>query len=542
MTMLSRVAECVAGLGSHVAQARRLRRASTAALCVLVSGLSPIALFAAAPEEAAVLAPIAVDAKTIERFYAVEMMGGRAGWMHSKETTALDGTITTDSVVDFTLKRGPVSIDVRIESQFVETAKGEPVSMRSFQRMAKIPMETSYTFAPDGVHVSSVQGGGEPINKLEPMPEGEWLTPAAAERFVKARRAAGTKTVIVRTIDPSTGLTPVVVERIEGEVEKMTVLGREIDVIKSTLKTKLNGQNIESLEYSDVDGVLVKTKTSIGGIDVVMTLMSREDAMKEGVAPEIMVATFLSPDKPIERPRQTTRATYTLISSAPEFDTLPTTGSQRVERIDASTLKVEIDASMPNAPGAAEADAAAFTKPSPMANSDDPAIRDIAAAGVKDLPEGASNAQKAEALRRAAHAYINAKNLGVGFASASEVAKTRTGDCTEHGVFLVALLRARGIPARAAAGLIYADQFAGSKNIFGYHMWAQALLDTGNGPRWVDLDATFPDAIPFDATHITLSTTDLMGDDAASSLMPIATVMGRLSIKVNSVEHAGGDK
>lgn len=540
MTMLSRVAECLARLGWHEGRARQLGRASLAACCVLAGGLCSVPLVAAdvVPE----VAPAPLDTKVIERFYAVEMMGGRAGWMHAKETTAPDGTITGDSVVQFSLKRGRVSMDIRMESQFVETAEGEPVSMRSFQRMAKIPMETRYTFTPDGVRVVSIQGAADPIEKLEPLPEGEWLTPAAAERFVKARRAAGVKSVTVRTIDPSVGLTPVVVERIEGETQKMSVLGREIDVIMSSSKSKVSGQNVSSTEYSDLEGVLVKSQTSLGGIDVTMTLMSREDAMKEGVAPEIMLATFLTPDKPIERPRSTTRATYILKTNADEFDTLPTTGSQAVERIDASTLRVTIDATMPNAPGANEADAAAFLKASPMANSNDPMIRDIAAAAVKDLPADATPAQKAEALRRAAHAYINAKNLGVGFASASEVAKTRSGDCTEHGVFLVALLRAQGIPARAAAGLIYADQFAGSKNIFGYHMWSQALLETDKGPRWVDLDATFPDAIPFDATHITLSTTDLMGDDAASSLMPIATVMGRLSIKVDAIEHAGEAK
>lgn len=542
MSMLSRVAPCL-GSAAAIARAKGLGRvlAASAVLCVSLwsAPWAATAIAAEAPDKAGA---IEAASKVNERFYLVEMMGGRAGWMHAKETTAPDGSVTTDSVVAFSLKRGRVSIDVRIESQFVETADGKPVTMRSFQQMATIPMETTYQFTPEGVRVRTMQGAGEPIEKLEPLPEGEWLTPAAAERFVKARRAAGAKTVTLRMIDPSTGLTPVVVDRTEGQSEKMTVLGREIDVVKSTLKTKVSGQNVDSFEYADANGVVVKTQTSIGGIDVTMTLATREDAMKQGAAPEIMIATFLTPDKPIERSRATTRATYTLHAKANALDTLPTTGSQRVERVDASTLRVTVDTSMPNAPGTDEADAARFLEASPMANSKDPAIRDIAASAVKDLTKDATKARKAEALRRAAHAYIDAKNLGVGFASASEVAKTRTGDCTEHGVFLVALLRSQGIPARAAAGLIYADQFAGAHNIFGYHMWAQALLETENGPRWVDLDATFPDQFSFDATHITLSTTDLMGDDAASSLMPIATVMGRLDIKVDSVEHAGDDK
>lgn len=509
--------------------------------------LAPLAVPAhpahAADAPAAATTPAPAEAKITDRFYSIDMMGGRAGWMHARETVAGDGTITNDSTLQFSLKRGPISIDVRMETQFVERADGTPVSMRSFQQMAKMPIESTYTFTPEGVRVSTKQGAAQPIESLEPLPQGEWLTPGGADRFVKARRAAGAKEVTFRTIDPTAGLKPVVVTRTEGQPEKMMVLGREIDVVKAALKTTLSqGQNVSSTEYSDNEGVLVKSNTSMGGIDVTMSLVTRDEAMKEGAAPEIMVATFLAPDKPIKNARHSTRAAYTVSAKDGALDDIARTGSQHVERIDASTLKVTVDSSMPNAPAPDEADPARFTKSTPMANAEDPAIRAIASDATKDLPADCTVAQKAEALRRSAHEYINAKNLGVGFASASEVAKTRTGDCTEHAVFLVALLRAQGIPARAAAGLIYADQFAGASNIFGYHMWAQALLDTDKGPRWVDLDATLPDGTPYDATHIALATTDLSGEDAASSMLPIATVMGRLTIKVESVEHAGGDK
>src|SRR5205085_3072434 len=128
------------------------------------------------------------------------------------------------------------------------------------------------------------------------------------------------------------------------------------------------------------------------------------------------------------------------------------------------------------------------------------------------------------------------KDLGVGFANASETARTRRGDCTEHGVLLAALLRAANIPSRVACGLIYADGFAGSKHIFGYHMWAQALLNVNGKPTWVDLDGTLGDKTPFDATHIALAVSALADGQSQDALMAIATVIGRLQIKVESVE------
>ena len=163
MSMLSRVAPCL-GSAAAIARAKSLGRvlAASAVLCASLwsAPWAATAIAARAPDKAGA---IEAASKVNERFYLVEMMGGRAGWMHAKETTAPDGSITTDSVVAFSLKRGPVSIDVRIESQFVETADGKPVSMRSFQQMAKIPMETTYQFTPEGVRVRTMQGAAEPI-------------------------------------------------------------------------------------------------------------------------------------------------------------------------------------------------------------------------------------------------------------------------------------------------------------------------------------------------------------------------------------------
>ena len=117
--------------------------------------------------------------------------------------------------------------------------------------------------------------------------------------------------------------------------------------------------------------------------------------------------------------------------------------------------------------------------------------------------------------------------MSVGLASASEVAQTKTGDCTEHGVLLAALLQANGIPARVASGLVYIDRFMDRRNVFGYHMWTQAWIDD----RWVDLDGTFPPQIVFDAAHITLNATN-MEDGATNDMINMIPLFGKLRIQV----------
>src|SRR5260370_7773323 len=50
---------------------------------------------------------------------------------------------------------------------------------------------------------------------------------------------------------------------------------------------------------------------------------------------------------------------------------------------------------------------------------------------------------------------LKKKNFSTLLASAAEVAKDLSGDCTEHAVLLAAMARARGIASRVAVGLVY---------------------------------------------------------------------------------------
>jgi transglutaminase-like putative cysteine protease len=139
-------------------------------------------------------------------------------------------------------------------------------------------------------------------------------------------------------------------------------------------------------------------------------------------------------------------------------------------------------------------------------------------------------------MRRFVHEYIDGKGLDVGFATASEVARQRQGDCTEHGVLLAAMLRADGIPARVAGGLVYIDRFEGRRGIFGYHMWAQALLETADGPAWTDLDGALSETAASDATHIALAVSPLADGDTQGVFMSIVALLGRVQIRVESYE------
>ncbi len=481
----------------------------------------------------AVLTPLAeAQVPDYEHKYEVEMAGQTAGEMTVRQQTEGD-EITTTMSMRFELNRGATGLTISMGSEFVETARGEPVRMVTEQALGTMPTSITYVWEDDGIRVVSSQGGQAITSRL-PLPEGSWLTPSAAAAYVKARLAAGADSITVRTIEPTAGPTPIVVTRSDFEPATIEIEGEAVAVTKCRA-TSSASPGAASTEFIDAAGMPVRSEIAMGGIRVVMTRTSRDVVVAGELAPELMVSTFVSPDRPIKNPRGTRRAIYRLTANEGERPSLPGTNVQHVKPDGDDAVRVLVDMNQRTAADPGDINNADFLAATSVCNHGDELIVSLTAGAIEGV---VGQVEQAEALRRFVHRYINAKNLGVGFATASEVARTRSGDCTEHGVLLAAMLRAAGIPSRTAAGLVYADQFAGAEKVFAYHMWTQALLPIGDTMTWVDLDATLPDRTPFDATHIALGLSDL-GDGAMDAgFMSIASLLGTLKVEVETLEWA----
>src|SRR5262245_32185184 len=101
-----------------------------------------------------------------DSWYIVEMLGQRAGWMHSTTATK-DEKITSATKMHLEIKRGEATIRVAMESTFVETASGKPVSMSSVESLSAAPITKSYTFKEDGsIELVSEQNGTKSTHTL----------------------------------------------------------------------------------------------------------------------------------------------------------------------------------------------------------------------------------------------------------------------------------------------------------------------------------------------------------------------------------------
>ncbi|MEX2218445.1 MAG: transglutaminase domain-containing protein [Phycisphaerales bacterium] len=468
-----------------------------------------------------------------ERWYTVEMGGQRAGYMHSVQK-AEGGRITTSSRMEMKVGRGQNAVAMTMEGQFVETADHKPVSMKMVQKLGMTPKTVDYVFGEKEIAVTTRQGDQE-TRSTKPLPEGAWLTPAAASEYVRQRLKAGAEQIVVRTVDAMSGPEPATVTMTGIEKTTVEALGRTVPALRCTVSTSAS-PGVSMTEYLDEDAVPIRSQVTLGPLTLHVVVSDRETALAkaDGPAPEMMVRTLVKPDAPIRRPREATRAVYLLSVPDGAMPAIPETGAQRVQTVDERTVRVTVGGPAAAAPEGDAGDAA-FLASTSMVRGDDPEI--VKLVGQATAKAGEVKAERAEAMRRFVRRFISTKDLDVGFATASEVARQRRGDCSEHAVLLAAMLRADGVPARVASGVLYVDEFEGAKGVFGYHMWTQALLEREGKPAWVDLDPTLPGGRAFDATHITMAVSALAEGEEARSLSAILPLMGRVVIRVESVEH-----
>jgi transglutaminase-like putative cysteine protease len=475
-------------------------------------------------------APGAVGAVD-ERWHIVEIGGAKAGHMVERTRRLDDGALRTESEMALRIARGPVTIDVVVNAESVERETGEPVSMRLEQRLGAATMTTDVTF--DGRTATAVdtQFGQRSEPRSFDVPDSA-LMPGALARELERRVRAGEDRIELVAIDPTTAS---VVTGVYTRGDRVVVHAAGRDVAATTWKVEQSVMpGVVSTYFLDDDAEMVKGEIALGGLTLTLSLVEKDLALAPGHPAELLASTLVRPDRLIREPRETRSATYVVRALAGDLPDLPSWGAQRVTRLDGASARVDVDLSRPgDAVDPAERDA--WLASSVMLDATDPQVVELAKRAAAEL-RGAlldDPREVARACRRFAHSYIEKKSLGVGFATAGEVARTAQGDCTEHAVLLAAILRARGIPSRVVSGLIYVDEFVGERAVFGFHMWTQALVPDEQGvERWMDLDATLPGLADFDAAHIGVAVSDLRGGERINTMAAVAPLIGNVSIAV----------
>lgn len=134
-----------------------------------------------------------------------------------------------------------------------------------------------------------------------------------------------------------------------------------------------------------------------------------------------------------------------------------------------------------------------YLKSTLIVESDHPEIR----AAAKKVVAGEKDAYSA-ALKISTWVHRNMKrDYGASADRASDVLRQKKGDCTEHSLLAVAMMRASGIPARRVDGLVYLMNEDGVPALY-WHEWVEAWVG-----EWTQMDPTFNQVVA-DATHVGL--------------------------------------
>lgn len=156
-----------------------------------------------------------------------------------------------------------------------------------------------------------------------------------------------------------------------------------------------------------------------------------------------------------------------------------------------------------------------YLQPSPLVQSDHPQIK----AQAQKIVLPTDNLQ--QKMRKIVNwVYTNIEKKPVlSVPNALEVLNNKAGDCNEHAVLTVALLRAAGLPAQIETGLVYLN------GRFYYHAWNIAYVG-----QWITADSVF-NQIPADVTHIRL----VRGE--GSEQLDLLGVMGKIQMEVLSIKN-----
>jgi transglutaminase-like putative cysteine protease len=320
------------------------------------------------------------------------------------------------------------------------------------------------------------------------------------------------------------------VEMTAKDFEKTSLLKGERELLRIEMVSRLpNGQQIEGVVWTDEKGETIKTSSQAMGLETYRVSKDEASAKSGEAELDLMATMMVRVAKRLPNSRKTTEVQYRAkLQDGDPSKTFVVGPSQAVRAVDDHTAVITVYAIEPNrAGGNRDAPADPPTdkdrEPNHYIQSDDPVI----VADAERAADGQTDPWRvALALERFVNREVKNKDYSQAFATASEVARSLEGDCTEHAVFLAALARARGIPARVVMGLVYLDD----RQAFGYHMWNELYI----GDRWIPLDGTLAGG-GVAADHVKIASSNLHGATAFDAILPVVQILGQLRLEIVDV-------
>ncbi len=478
----------------------------------------------------------------LDEWAEVYMAGGKVGYMQS--TIAREGDlINTETVTQLKIGRVESPIEIRMVQETTETLTGTPVSFGSEMSLAVMKTSVKGTVKDGRVTIVKSQLGMDQTNTYD-YPTGALMIWGDYRERLLRGFTPGTQYTIT-TYSPELredGPIPATTKIGEWEDFEHRGMNRRGQRVLVTVEAPTGKMDLTS--WVDENGRSLKAKFPVPGLgDMVMLTTDQRTALADFVPPEVFMKTVIKANRQLD-PKKLKRVKYRIHATAPDVDLseIPTTDMQSPTRLPDGAVELTVvrmphkpaKRQTPSDPNMSKGDTLRqkgldeYLSSNLMINMSDPELIELAKrAGNGDADPFAL----ADRLRRFVTDYVSNKTLNIGFATASEVCRTREGDCSEHAVLLAALGRINGLPSRVAVGVAYVPIFGRQDDIFGYHMWTQFYIDG----RWVDVDAALRETV-CSPTRIAFATSSLKSTGLADLSLPMISKIGSIAIDIVEVE------
>lgn len=490
----------------------------------------PTSGVAVSPSESTVASAKSPTVSNSDTWDAIYLQGAKVGWVHTLTKPVPDqaGVLLTETEFFMSIERFGQKTEQRVKSTSRESTDGSLIAFTTEAFQGPNPVRTHGTVVNGKLELVTTRDGREEKSSLDWTQDYRGLQ--GIEQSLKAKPL---QTGEQRTIQ---ALMPIVnrVARCDlaaKSLEKIKLPAGERNLLRVQLRQTIAGAPpMDATLWCDESGDVLKQRVDALGQETVRTTQELAQRVEAGKSFDLGTHSSVITNRPPQDLHAARRAVYHVtVKDGQANELFPNVPAQQVKLLAGNTAEIIVRAVRPAAtvPGPATANDAptdADRQPSSMIQSDDPRIVALAKSIAAD---DSQPWQVATQLEQLVHRQIKHKNLSQTFVSAAETLASGEGDCTEHAVLLAALLRARGLPARTVAGLVYVDALPG----FAFHMWTEVYI----GSEWVGLDGTLGRG-GLGAGHLKVSHTSLADSAAIVQLLPVVQLLGKLDIKIESVE------
>jgi hypothetical protein len=486
-------------------------------------------------------APINVNdpppGRFVDQWLEIYMGGDKVGYGHSTMTRLQD---RIHAAMEFTIRiaRVDMAVEISVARRTTETIDARPLTFATEMKAATMKTTTAGRVEDGKVTITTSQFGMEQRQTYD-YPKGSLMDWGLFRESIVRGFKPGTE-YTVETYSPELRLDAAVPATTKvGEWEEFKHADRTMRGQKVTVTLNTHMGPMEMISWVDEDGNMIKSRVPMAGVgDMVMIAADEKTALADFIPPELFMTNTIKANRKIDAD-SADRITYRVSLKQPPDDeadelSLPDTDMQKATKRTDGSLEVTVTRQTHQRPDGyssddlSPADRREYLGANLNINTDDPELIKLA----KKAAGGERDPYKlADRLRQFVTDYVEEKNLTIAFATASEVARNKEGDCSEHGVLLAALGRINDLPSRVAVGLAYVPVFGRQDDIFGYHMWTQFYVDG----RWLDVDAALRET-SCSPTRIAFATSSLQNTGLADLSLPLLNKLGAIQVEIREIK------